>query len=144
MDVLLLAIDENIVREVVNLLGEHPELSYIEPDEVSDHRLEKTFPSSILYFRFLMFLQLFQKITCPAHDLTPEHNPYGHSSRPEDLESVAHDLFTRQDSPPSHYTTQVSDEVQRICRINLFTQFLEEVGAAPKGIPSNSQMSRYL
>ncbi|KAF2007492.1 hypothetical protein P154DRAFT_592902 [Amniculicola lignicola CBS 123094] len=52
-------IEEAILRNVVWMLNEHPDLAYIEPDAVSKYRLLETFNASKTSYRLLMFLKLF-------------------------------------------------------------------------------------
>lgn len=63
-------ITETITRNVVWLLDQKgagmAELAYLEGDEISDYRLEKTFQGSRTSYRLLMFSELFRRTARPS------------------------------------------------------------------------------
>ncbi|EDN99160.1 hypothetical protein SS1G_14020 [Sclerotinia sclerotiorum 1980 UF-70] len=107
-------IKEAITRNVVWMLGEQPGLSYIEPSEVSQYRLEKTFEASKTSYRILMFLKIFKTTAI------------GKPKKP--LSQLANEAFKRHGAPPRGSARYLADWTKRIHLIASFPDFFRVMG----------------
>ncbi|KAK6840106.1 hypothetical protein PG987_005972 [Apiospora arundinis] len=130
-------IKEAITRNVVWLLNpvnsrgrgndsnkkSYPELAYLEPDEVSAYRLDKTFQGSRTSYRLLI------NSTTLA---------------PATLVETRDALFRRHGAPPPGAAARLASEVRRLHTINDFPAFMREMGLSPSQIPNAAQFTAIL
>ena len=133
-------ITEAITRNVVWLLDRRgagmAELSYMEPDAVSDYRLQKTFEGSRTSYRLLMFSELFRRT---ARYSAPSPSSSG-GKRP--LAEVREELFDRHGGPPPGAAAHLASEVRRLHSVDSFPKFLVEMGM--RSIPSAESFTEVL
>lgn len=124
-------VTEAITRNVVWMLDARgrnmPELSYMEPDNVSEYRLAKTFEASKTSYRLLMFLNLMRKTVVAS---TPTQNPT--------LSNLLTSLFARHGAPPPNTATNLAASVRRIQAIDNFPYFLLEMNIGHRSPVDNS------
>lgn len=120
-------IKEAITRNVVWMLGEQPGLSYIEPSEVSQYRLEKTFEASKTSYRILMFLKIFKTTAI------------GKPKKP--LSQLANEAFKRHGAPPRGSARYLADWIKRIHLIASFPDFFRVMGM---GVRQDSWFTNFL
>ena len=134
-DLALATIREAILRNVVWMLDRRganmPELSYLEPSEVSEYRLHKTFQASLVSYRLLMFCSLFCR--------TARNDAAG-----KGLSTIRDEMFDRHGAPPPGVAEQMAQEIRRIKTIDNFASFLLEMGVQPQDMPKKSQFTTFL
>lgn len=111
-DFLKLLVKETITRNVVWMLsGPHPELAFLEADDVSEYRLQHTFNASKTSYRLLLFLNLFRRCVRPDYQ------------RP--LGFIRAELFARHGAPPPGTAERFAKAIQGYkAHVNSFPQFL--------------------
>jgi len=111
-------IKETITRNVVWMLdskgAKMPELSYMEPSDISAYRLKHTFEASKTSYRLLMFLNLFRKAAVGS--------PRKH------LPVILDEAFQRHGAPPRGSAKKLADAIKRIHAIDNFPEFLDSMG----------------
>lgn len=110
-------IKEAVTRNVVWMLKAKPELSYLEPSNISHYRLQQTFLASIVSYRLLMFLNLFRRTAV------------GHPRKP--LAKLRDEAFERHGAPPRGSAKGLADSIKAIHRyvfIYFFLTFLDKSG----------------
>lgn len=117
-------IKETITRNVVWMfdgqLGKNmAELSYMEPSDVSHHRLRKTFEAGKTSYRVLMFLNLFR--------LTAVGNPR------KPLSQLANEAFQRHGAPPRGSAKHLANCIRGIHLIDSFSDFFDAMGMGARG-----------
>ncbi|KAK8877675.1 SUMO-conjugating enzyme ubc9 [Apiospora arundinis] len=149
-------IKEAITRNVVWLLNpvnsrgrgndsnkkSYPELAYLEPDEVSAYRLDKTFQGSRTSYRLLMFSELFRRTARPYTATTRGSN--SPNPAPATLAETRDALFRRHGAPPPGAAARLASEVRRLHTINDFPAFMREMGLSPSQIPNAAQFTAIL
>jgi hypothetical protein len=131
-DVMIKAIiKETITRNVVWMLDAKgagmAELSYMEPSEVSEYRLKKTFEASKTSYRLLMFLNLFRRVAV------------GNPRKP--LRQLRDEAFERHGAPPRGSAKGLANSIKRIHQVNNFPDFLVMMGI---GKPSAAWFTNFL
>ncbi|RDL38789.1 uncharacterized protein BP5553_03129 [Venustampulla echinocandica] len=124
-------IKETITRNVVWMLDKRganmPELSYIEPNEGSNYRLQQTFQASKTSYRLLMFLNLFRKTAV------------GHPRKP--LTQLRDEAFIRHGAPPMGSAKGLADSIKRIHEVESFPAFFR---AMDLETPQEAQFTAFL
>lgn len=126
-------INEAILRNVVWMLdckgAGMAELSYIEPSEVSDYRLQRTFEASKVSYRLLMFLALFYKTArIPG----------------ESIADICEGMFDMHGAPPRGTAEKMAQDIRRIRTVNSFPEFFKSMGFTDKTIPRKAQFCTFL
>ena len=129
-DLTLLVIKEAILRNVVWMLDAkgagYAELAYLEPTEISNYRLARTFEASPTSYRLLMFLKLFSSAARPSG---------------KRLADIRDELFDAHGAPPPGTASRMAGGIRGIKDVKTFPQFLGAMGVA---VPSGSQFSAFL
>lgn len=120
-------VTEAITRNVIWLLNAKPELCYMEPEAVSNYRLEKTFLGSRTSYRLLMFSELFRRTARPGN---------------APLSQVREELFNRHGGPPPGAASKVAAMVRRMHGVRDFPTFMAEMGF--KVIPTAANFTDFL
>jgi ubiquitin-protein ligase len=130
-DMIKSIVQETITRNVVWMLDSKganmPELAYLEPSDVSQYRLQKTFDASKTSYRLLMFLNLFRKTAV------------GNPRKP--LTQLRDEAFERHGAPPRGSAKGLADSIKAIHRISSFPEFL---AAMDIGKPSATWFTNFL
>lgn len=113
----LAIIHEAVIRNVVWMLDSKganmPELSYLEPNPISEYRLQRTFEASKTSYRILMFQALFAKIARPAKT---------------SISTICDDIFDRHGAPPRGTAETLAKAVRHLRNINSFPEFFAVMG----------------
>lgn len=130
-------VTEAVTRNVVWMLDARGrnmhELSYMEPDNVSEYRLAKTFEASKTSYRLLMFLILMRKTvvaSTPTQPSTPAQSPT--------LSNLLTSLFARHGAPPPNTASNLASSIRRIQAIDNFSDFLLEMNIGYRSPMDNS------
>lgn len=127
-DLLRRLVKEAVTRNVVWMLNSHPELAYLEPDETSWYRLNRTFEASKTSYRLLLFLNLFCRTIRPD------------PSRP--LKALREELFTRHGDPPPGTAASFAETIKHYhAHVNSFPAFLAAIGLP---VPGSSTFTDWL
>ncbi|KAL8651797.1 MAG: hypothetical protein Q9226_004537, partial [Calogaya cf. arnoldii] len=128
-------IKEAVLRNVVWMLDSKganmPELSYLEPSEISEYRLKKTFEASRTSYRLLMFCHLFCRT---ARGLTADKT----------LAQSRDELFDTHGAPPRGIAQSMAQEIRRIKAIDSFPPFLKETGIQDHNLPGKAEFTGFL
>lgn len=139
-DLLMAIIHETITRNVVWMLDKRganmPELAYMEADEISQYRLQKTFDASKTSYRLLMFLNLFRQTINRG---TPGATTNG--TRPKSLVQLRDELFDAHGAPPAGTATRLANDIKALQQVQNFPQFLTIMGLTP---PSGREFTSFL
>lgn len=129
-------IKEAITRNVVWMLDSRGAgmagLSYLEPSEISDFRLEKTYEASQTSFNLLMFAHLMRKTVTQTADST---------SATKTLQEVRDELFNRHGSPPAGMSAELAASIRRIQQVKSFPSFLQVMDVP---VPTAAEFTRFL
>jgi hypothetical protein len=131
-------IKEAITRNVVWMLDRRgagmAELSYLEPSDISEYRLAKTYEASKTSFNLLMFARLMRKtVSQPA--------PGVDGTQTKTLQDIREELFNRHGSPPAGTAAALAASIRRIQEVKTFPGFLQ-VMEVP--IPTAAEFTRFL
>jgi ubiquitin-protein ligase len=131
-------IKEAITRNVVWMLDSRgagmAELSYLEPSEISEYRLTKTYEVSKTSFNLLMFAHLMRKTASqPAAGID------GPQSRT--LQDVREELFSRHGSPPAGTAAALAASIRSIREVKSFPCFLQNMEVP---VPRAAESTRFL
>ncbi|KAK3682282.1 hypothetical protein B0T22DRAFT_385747 [Podospora appendiculata] len=125
-------VTEAITRNVVWMLDRRgagmAELAYMEPDEVSEYRIKKTFEGSLTSYRILMFSELFRRTARP-------------SPTKKSLPKLRDELFKHHGGPPPGIAAKLASEVRRLHEIDDFPSFFREMGL---DVPTPAQLTANL
>ena len=128
-------IREAVIRNVVWMLDSKganmPDLAYMEPDAVSEHRLAKTFEASKTSYRLLMFFNLFRNTI-----------NRGTGDDRKSLVQMRDELFDSHGAPPYGTAAKLAAEVKAVHEINDFFAFLNVMGI--EKTPSRKEMTSML
>lgn len=106
-------IKEAVTRNVVWMLDKRgagmAELSYMEANQISEYRLQKTFEASKISYRLLMFFNLFRNTVKRSSG----------ASR-KTLEQLRDEIFDARGAPPHGAATQLALDVRRLQNVNDF------------------------
>lgn len=134
-DLLRAMIREAVTRNVVWMLDRRganmPDLSYIEPDVVSDYRLAKTFEATKTSYRLLMFFNVFRNTINRG---TGEHR--------KSLAQMRDRLFESHGAPPHGAAAKLAAQVKSIHEVSDFPAFLATMGVQP--LPSKEAFTTFL
>ncbi|KAL8917342.1 MAG: hypothetical protein Q9208_008012 [Pyrenodesmia sp. 3 TL-2023] len=130
-DLTVAIVKETILRNVVWMLDGKgagmAELSYLEPSDVSDYRLIKTFQASRTSYRLLMFLSLFSRSArVPG----------------KSLELIRDEMFDAHGAPSQGLASHMAAEIRRIKEIDRIPPFLQEMGL--RSMPQKAEFSSFL
>ena len=131
-------IEEAITRNVVWMLDTRgasmPELSYLEPSEISVFRLAKTYEASKTSFNLLMFAHLMrQTVSQPAAGTD--------ATQTRTLQDIRDELFSCHGSPPAGTAAALAASIRRIQDVNSFASFLQ-VMEVP--VPTPAEFTNFL
>lgn len=131
-------IKEAITRNVVWMLDSRGAgmagLSYLEPSEISEFRLTKTYEASKTSFNLLMFAHLMRKtVSQPAAGAD--------ATQIRTLQDIRNELFSRHGSPPAGTAAELASSIRRIQEVDTFTKFLL---AMEVPIPTAAEFTRFL
>ena len=137
-DLTVAIIKEAITRNVVWMLDSRgagmAELSYLEPSEISDYRLAKTYEASKTSYNLLMSAHLMRK--------TVARPPVGVDATQErTLQDIRDELFSRHGSPPAGAAAMLAASIRRIQEVETFPSFLQ-VMEVP--VPTAAEFTRFL
>lgn len=114
----LAIIKEAILRNVVWMLdgkgAAKAELSYLEPSDISEYRLQRTFEASKISYRLLMFLALF----CRTARGTP----------PKPISALRDELFDTHGAPPGGTAESMAAAIRNIRTVNSWPVFFQVMG----------------
>lgn len=114
-------VQEAILRNVIWMLGSHPELAYIEPKASSDYRLQKTFEASRTSYGLLMFMKLFSP--------TARSDAHNKTLTPDQIRlELRNKLFQSHGAPSPSVSTSIAHTTRQIRTINNFSDFLMKMG----------------
>lgn len=129
-------IKEAITRNVVWMLDSRGAgmagLSYLEPSEISDFRLDKTYEASQTSYNLLMFAHLMRKTvtqTAKSTDTT------------RTLQDIRDELFSRHGSPPAGMAAELAASIRRIQQVKSFPSFLQIMDVP---VPTAAEFTRFL
>jgi ubiquitin-protein ligase len=131
-------IAEAISRNVVWMLDDRGAgmagLSYIEPSEISEFRLAKTYEASKTSYNLLMFVHLMRKtVTKPPKDAD--------GSKPRTLRDIRDELFSRHGAPPAETAAEPAASIRRIQQVKSFPGFLQVMDTPA---PTKASFTRFL
>ncbi|KAL8668866.1 MAG: hypothetical protein Q9168_006525, partial [Polycauliona sp. 1 TL-2023] len=120
-------IKEAVLRNVVWMLDAKGagmlELSYMEPEPVSEYRLQKTFEASLTSYRLLMFCHLFCRTARGTNNL-------------KSLAELRDQLFDTHGAPPRGVAASMAQDIRNIKSMNAFPAFLKEMGIQERNLPT--------
>ncbi|TKA63076.1 hypothetical protein B0A55_12608 [Friedmanniomyces simplex] len=150
-------IKEAVTRNVVWMLDGRgagmAELSYLEPSDVSDYRLQKTYEASKISYNLLMFANLMLRtVSCSAtpkpHALpgsasgsSPAGTKIKIGAAPSPLKERRDELFSRHGAPPEGAAAQLAASIRSIQKVETFPAFLQ---AMEVPMPSKAEFTRFL
>jgi len=131
-------IKEAITRNVVWMLDSRGAgmagLSYLEPSDISEYRLTKTYEASKTSFNLLMFAHLMRKtVSQPATGVN--------TTQPSTLQDVRDELFNRHGSPPAGTAAALAASIRRIQEVKTFPSFLQNMEVP---VPTAAEFTRFL
>jgi len=131
-------IKEAITRNVVWMLDTRGAgmagLSYLEPSEISEFRLTKTYEASKTSFNLLMFAHLMRKtVSQPAAGTD--------ATETRTLQDVRDELFSRHGSPPAGTAAALAASIRRIQEVKTFPSFLQNMEVP---VPTAAEFTRFL
>jgi hypothetical protein len=131
-------IKEAITRNVVWMLDSRgagmAELSYLEPSEISEYRLTKTYEASKTSFNLLMFAHLMRKtVSQPASGTD--------AAQTRTLEDFRDELFSRHGSPPAGTAAALAASIRSIQEVKSFPSFLQNMEVP---VPTAAEFTRFL
>lgn len=131
-------IKEAITRNVVWMLDTRgagmAELSYLEPSEISEYRLAKTYEASKTSFNLLMFAHLMRKtVSQPAAGTD--------ATQTRTLQDVRNELFSRHGSPPAGTAAALAASIRSIQEVRSFPSFLQNMEVP---VPTAVEFTRFL
>lgn len=131
-------IKEAITRNVVWMLDSSgagmAELSYLEPSQISEYRLTKTYEASKTSFNLLMFAHLMRKtVSQPAAGVD--------TTQKRTLQDVRDELFNRHGSPPAGTAAALATSIRRIQEVKTFPSFLQNMEVP---VPTATEFTRFL
>ena len=131
-------IKEAITRNVVWMLDTRgagmAELSYLEPSQISEYRLTKTYEASKTSFNLLMFAHLMRKtVSQPAAGVD--------ATQTRTLQDVREELFNRHGSPPAGTAAALAASIRRIQEVKTFPSFLQNMEVP---VPTAAEFTRFL
>ncbi|KIW19912.1 hypothetical protein PV08_00487 [Exophiala spinifera] len=129
-------IREAVTRNVVWMLDRRNgagmvDLVYMEPDEVCEYRLTKTFEASKTSYRLLMFINLFR--------LTVNR---GSGPGRKTLVQMREELFDSYGAPPFGAAARLAAQVKKIQDVDNFDDFLAVMGI--ENLPSKAELTDFL
>ena len=134
IDLLMAIIKETVTRNVVWVLDRKganmPELAYMEADNVSLYRLQKTFDASKTSYRLLMFLNTFRRTI-----------NRGSGRDKKTIVQLRDELFDAHGAPLRGMAAQLANDIKAIQQVDSFPQFLKNMGLSP---PHASQFTGFL
>ncbi|MBA7496465.1 hypothetical protein ES702_07073 [subsurface metagenome] len=134
-DLLMAIIRETITRNVVWMLDRRganmPELAYMEANDISTYRLQKTFDASLTSYRLLMFQNTFRRAINRG-------NPNGGT---RSLTQLRDSLFDAHGSPPLGAAERLATSVRQLQNVKTFPEFLTIMGLTP---PSAKEFTSFL
>jgi len=134
-------ITEAITRNVVWLLDQKgagmAELAYLEADQISDYRLQKTFEGSKTSYRLLMFSELFRKTARPKSPAAEEPAPPGLAPSPAPPATTAaptQSYSAAAASPPRQFPAPPqAPPGGKTSLVQLRDELFDRLGAPPPG-----------
>lgn len=108
-----------------------PDLAYLEPDEVCQHRLEKVFKANKTSHRLLMFFNL-SRCTIDR----------GSGVNRKFLEQMRDELFDSHGAPPYGTAAKLAAQVKKVQEISTFPAFLAIMGI--RDIPGEAVLTKFL
>lgn len=131
-------IKEAITRNVVWMLDSRgagmAELSYLEPSDISEYRLTKTYEASKTSFNLLMFAHLMRKtVSQPAAGVD--------TTQTRTLQDIRDELFNRHGSPPAGTAAALAASIRRIQEVKTFPSFLLNMEVP---VPTAAEFTRFL
>ena len=130
-------ITEAITRNVVWLLDSRgagmADLSFMETDEASDYRLQKTFQASATSYRLLMFSNLMRKCVSTTSTATGERMTRA---------QLRDDLFTRHGAPPHGAAGRLAQSIRAIQKVQTFPDFLQAMDIPQ--MPGKAEFTSFL
>jgi ubiquitin-protein ligase len=131
-------IKEAITRNVVWMLDSRgagmAELSYLEPSEISEYRLTKTYEASKTSFNLLMFAHLMRKtVSQPAAGTD--------ATQTRTLQDIRDELFSRHGSPPAGTAAALAASIRGIQEVKSFPSFLQNMEVP---VPTAAEFTRFL
>ncbi|KAJ9636032.1 uncharacterized protein PV06_01180 [Exophiala oligosperma] len=129
-------IREAVTRNVVWMLDKRRgagkvDLVYMEPDEVCEYRLSKTFQASKTSYRLLMFINLFR--------LTVNRGS-GHGRKT--LVQMRDELYDSHGAPPFGAAARLAHQVKEIQNVDNFLDFLAVMGI--EHLPTKVELTEFL
>ncbi|ORY17065.1 hypothetical protein BCR34DRAFT_555955 [Clohesyomyces aquaticus] len=128
---LTLLVKEAILRNVRMLDhtkgAGYAELAYLEPSAVSEYRLAKTFAASMVSYRLLMFLKLFNSVARPAAKSLPQ---------------LREDIFNTYSAPSPGTSSTMAQHIRDIRSINSLPDFFAAMGITK--IPTMAEFTTLL
>lgn len=133
-DLIIAIIRETITRNVVWMLDSKgsnmQELAYMEANDISFYRLQKTFDASRTSYRLLMFLNLFRKTI-----------NRGSGKDKKTLIQLREELFNAHGAPPRGTATRLAGDIKTLQNVKNFPEFFQIMGIPP---PQASKFTTFL
>jgi ubiquitin-protein ligase/uncharacterized membrane protein YgcG len=131
-------IKEAVTRNVVWMLDSRgagmAELSYLEPSDISEYRLEKSYEASKTSYNLLMFAHLLRKtVSQPPAEVD--------ATQTRTLQDIRNELFSRHGSPPAGTAAALAASIRRIQDVKTFPSFLEVMEVE---MPTAAEFTRFL
>ena len=105
------------------------DLSYVEPSEISEYFLQRTFKASLVSYRFLMFLTLF-------------YNTARAPGRP--IASICDKIFDGHRAPPRGAAEESAQQIRNICAVDSFPDFFKAMGLTTMTLTDKAQFCSFL